>query len=543
MDRSPFGSGRSPRSISPERYPFFNAEEFPAANHPTRLSEERVAKFPKEFEIPTGAWHTYLPGAADRIWHNPPVPKGYGNVATGISEAALKCGFRVPMLPLVKQLFAQMGIALGQMDPNGFLHMNGFQCRCLVANVDPTPALFWHHHDFRKNGKSKGFYSIARRTNRAEWVETNSNNKGSHDKWCYISGPKIAVISQWRVVDPSVQVVKPTLSGAELHEYNRLCNFDMGRIPLDDLRDRQWLFALWDNVSSRQAIVERKMAKFEAEQAALAAKAAEAAEATGAGAASSDGRQEGDKRTPEQSSPTSPPPTDQAEQATGSAQVRKRARRGDVLKTYVPQWAILESDAIATADSKAIKEIAPDLCWALVLPADCPTYDQLGIADACADLMAFLSKATPMAAIIIDKVKDMQGSFGQIQELEVQAVRSETALRQAVGDVERLEGQSAALRADREALQKELDSLRARLTQRNLSLKASRKMARKETKLRLNAEERCYQMGHDEVVRRAAAMGLEHQALIEPDFSDPVGRPDDDEPPVVSSGEDEDLSD
>ncbi|KAK1384008.1 hypothetical protein POM88_021743 [Heracleum sosnowskyi] len=113
MARSPSGSGQSPRSISPDRYPFFNAEEFPAANHPTRLSEERVAKFPKEFEIPTGAWHTYLPGAADRIWHNLPVPKGYGNVATGISEAALKCGFRVPMLPLVKQLFAQMGIALG----------------------------------------------------------------------------------------------------------------------------------------------------------------------------------------------------------------------------------------------------------------------------------------------------------------------------------------------------------------------------------------------------------------------------------------------
>ena len=148
-----------------------------------------------------------------------------------------------------------------------------------------------------------------------------------------------------------------------------------------------------------------------------------------------------------------------------------------------------------------------------------------------------------MAAVITDKVKDMQGRFGQLQELEVRSVRAEAALRQAAGDVERLEGQSAALRADREAMQKELDSVRARLTRRNLSLKASRKQARKETKLRLMAEERCYQMGHDEVVRRAAAMGLDHQPLIEPGFSDPVGRPDEDELPAVSSGEDEDLSD
>ncbi|KAK1384009.1 hypothetical protein POM88_021744 [Heracleum sosnowskyi] len=381
--------------------------------------------------------------------------------------------------------------------------MNGFQCRCLVANVDPT-ALFWHHHDFRKNGKRKGFYSIARCTNRAEWVETNSNNKGSHDKWCYISGPKIAVISQWRVVDPSVQVVKPTLSGAELHEYNRLCNFDMGRIPLDDLRDRQWLFALWGNVSSRQAIIERKRAKFDAEQAAQAARAGRTGSASTAA-------QHNEQQTPEQSAP--PSPRHQADQPWGSLQTpssRKRLRKGDVIQTYVPQWATLESDSVATTDIKAVKEIAPDLCRALVLPVDRPTYDKLSIADACSDLMAMLSKATPLAAVVTNKAKDMQNGFAQFQEMEARAVRSEEALRQAVSDVEKLKGQSTALRADREAMQKEVDLLQARLTKRNLSLKASMKMARKETKLRLNAEERCYQMGHDEVVKRAAAMGLEY---------------------------------
>ncbi|KAK1365645.1 hypothetical protein POM88_041206 [Heracleum sosnowskyi] len=238
MDRSSSEYAQSSGSVSPERSPFFHVGEYPAGNHPTQLSKERVAGLAKEHEIPSGAWHIYMPRADDRLWHNPPMPKGYGSVATGISEVALKCGFRVPMLPLMKKLFAQMGIALGQMDSNG------------------------------KNGKSKGFYTIARRTNMAEWVETNSNNKGSHDKWCYILSPKIAAVSQWRVVDPTVQVVKPTLSGGEMHEYERLCQFKMDRIPLEDLRDKQWLFALWGYVSSLQTIIERKWAKFRAEQAA-----------------------------------------------------------------------------------------------------------------------------------------------------------------------------------------------------------------------------------------------------------------------------------
>ncbi|KAK1355381.1 hypothetical protein POM88_048637 [Heracleum sosnowskyi] len=57
------------------------------------------------------------------------------------------------------------------------------------------------------------------------------------------------------------------------------------------------------------------------------------------------------------------------------------------------------------------------------LSTDRPNYDRLDIADACADMMAFLSLATPMAAVITDKVKDMQGRFGQLRELEAQSVR------------------------------------------------------------------------------------------------------------------------
>ncbi|KAK1390009.1 hypothetical protein POM88_018187 [Heracleum sosnowskyi] len=396
-----------------------------------------------------------------------------------------------------------MGISLGQMDPNGFLHMNGFQCRCLGAEVEPTTRLFWHHYDFRKNGKSRGFYSVSRRTNRADWVERNSNNKGIHDKWFYNSGPKIASMSQWRVVDPAVQVVKPTLIGAEEHEYSRLCYFDMDRIPLGDLRDKQWLFAL--RVSTHQAIMERKKAKFQASQAAQA------------GGSSNPVREGDDQNAPEKSAPPSPR---QQPKQTGKASLspasRKRAWRGDVVKMYVPQWAALETDSFATPAPMAAKDLAPDLCRALMLPADRPKYERLSPVDSCAELMGMLSMATPMAAAITDKVKDMQSGFAQ--------------------------GQAKVLKEDKVALQKEIDVLRARLTRRNLALKAARTLSRKEAKLRLNVEERCYQMGHDEVVKRAAALGLDHLPLIEEGFIDSVGRPDDEELPVVSSGEDEELS-
>ncbi|KAK1388194.1 hypothetical protein POM88_016372 [Heracleum sosnowskyi] len=338
-------------------------------------------------------------------------------------------------------------------------------------------------------------------------------------------------MSQWRIADPAVQVVKSTLIGTEEHEYSRLCRFDMDRIPLGDLRDKQWIFALWGNVSTRQAIIERKRAKFQASQAAQA------------GGSLNPAREGDDQNTPEQSAPPSPRrQPKQTEKAPLSLAARKRSRRGDVVKTYVPQWAVLEMDSFTTPAPMMAKDLSLDLCWALMLPADRPKYDWLSPVDACVELMGLLSMATPMAASITDKVKDMQSGFAQAKEMEARAVKTEGSLRSAQDELEVLDGQAKVLKADREALQKELDTLRARLTRCNLALKADRKLSRKEARLWLNVEERCYQMGHDEVVKRAAALGLDHLPLVEEGFIDPVGRPDELEPLVVSFGEDEELS-
>ncbi|KAK1388193.1 hypothetical protein POM88_016371 [Heracleum sosnowskyi] len=119
MDRSPPDTAQSLGSVPPERSPFHIISNYPAANFRSQLVEDIVSKFTKDYDIPTRAWHIYMARKNDRIWHNPPAPEGYGQVATSVSEAAFKCGFRVPVLPLIKKLFAEMGIALGQRTRTG----------------------------------------------------------------------------------------------------------------------------------------------------------------------------------------------------------------------------------------------------------------------------------------------------------------------------------------------------------------------------------------------------------------------------------------
>lgn len=106
------------------------------------------------------------------------------------------------------------GTTHGQLDPNIFLHVNVFQAHCLAVKVRPRPSLFWYHYDFHRNPKIRGFYTIARRNNIANWAQTNSNNKGSHDEWFFFSGPNVAKFSTWRDVDPT-KIVMRSFGGAD----------------------------------------------------------------------------------------------------------------------------------------------------------------------------------------------------------------------------------------------------------------------------------------------------------------------------------------
>lgn len=139
-----------------------------------------------------------------------------------------------------------MIIAIGQMDPNGFIHINTFQHWCLLAGVDTATWLFWFHYDFRWNPKSNGLYTIAQRAGHSEWCFTYSSNKKSHTHWCYLVGPKLVEFGVWREVKPT-KLMMPTSLLEEATRYEKLVKFKLPKVSFTDSRDMDWLFAQWGN--------------------------------------------------------------------------------------------------------------------------------------------------------------------------------------------------------------------------------------------------------------------------------------------------------
>lgn len=137
----------------------------------------------------------------------------------------------------------------------------------------------------------------------------------------------------------------------------------------------------------------------------------------------------------------------------------------------------------------------------------------------------------------------MQIQVGRVEQLQTRAFMAEEKLQRAEAELERVQGQVTALVTDRDNLRKDVDVLRLRLNKWNAQLKAARRASRKDKKLLELTEERCFQMGYDEAVRKAHALQWDHKLLLEEGMEDPVGREDPEEAPVVSSDPDEDLSD
>lgn len=71
---------------------------------------------------------------------------------------------------------------------------------------------------------------------------------------------------------------------------------------------------------------------------------------------------------------------------------QKRGRTDDVVvKTYVPQWGVLENDAIIASAPAPTRDVGLDLCRGLVLPTDQPMYDKVDDMGACNKMLALLS--------------------------------------------------------------------------------------------------------------------------------------------------------
>ncbi|XP_074376603.1 uncharacterized protein LOC141718130 [Apium graveolens] len=464
-------------SIRPERTGralFGSAADYPATNNRSVLSKGRVVQMYDDYSVPRGFCWLYAPREGERIYDTPGVAEGYGGCAVGVSEAAFKCGLRVPPLKLIKHLFFQMGIALRQMDPNGFIHINCFQNRCLHAGIAPNTRLFRYHYDFRKNPKSPDFYTIARRAGRPDWTATNSNNKSTHTHWCYVSGPRLASMSVWRDVNPSL-LLMPSLTLEEKENYTALVDVSVKKLGPVEFRDKDWLFSLWGGVSSREALIERKKARAAEKRAAEeAAKKVSDRRATPDPSEDTGERAQTERALPPRQSHAA----SEAEEGDdleymgeGNPSKRTRSKEG-IVRSYLPGWGVLTSDHIVYPARQSTQEVASDLCHDLQLLVDLPTFTSASATEACTELLSFLSLAAPWAAAVEDKVKDMETRMVEVKELERRATAAEEELVRvkAQNEVE-----ATVLKEDKSRLENELEKANRRISHRNVQLKRSQK--------------------------------------------------------------------
>ncbi|KAL8146788.1 hypothetical protein AgCh_004506 [Apium graveolens] len=432
-------------SIRPERTGralYGSAADYPAANNRSELTKGRVVQMYDDYSVPRGFCWLYAPREGERV------PDGYGGCAVGISEAAFKCGLRVPPLKLIKNLFFQMGIALGQMDPNGFIHINCFQNRCLHAGIVPSTRLFWYHYDFRKNPKSAGFYTIARRAGRPDWTATNSNNKSTHTHWCYVSGPRLAAMSVWRDVNTAL-LLMPSLTLEEKENYTALVD-----------------------VNCLQALIERKKARAGEKRAAeeAAKKASDRRVIPDPSEGTGERAQTERAPSPRQSHAASEAGEGDDLEYIGEGNPSKRTRSKEgIVHSYLPGWGVLTSDHTVYPARQSTKEVASDLCHGLQLPVDLPTFASASAIEACTELLSFLSLAAPWAAAVEDKVKDMETRMAEVKELERRAATAEEELVRVKA---RNEVEVAALKKDRSRLETELERANWRISHRNVQLKS-----------------------------------------------------------------------
>ncbi|KAL8126627.1 hypothetical protein AgCh_013758 [Apium graveolens] len=97
-----------------DRALFGSVASYPAANNQSELSKDRLGQMYFDYSIPRGYFWMYAFKDDERIYDTPGVPKGYGDCNVGISEATFKCGFRVPLLKILRRLLARWELILGR---------------------------------------------------------------------------------------------------------------------------------------------------------------------------------------------------------------------------------------------------------------------------------------------------------------------------------------------------------------------------------------------------------------------------------------------
>lgn len=105
----------------------------------SKIFADDVSELRRKYEIPKSV--EILVPAMEHAYYNPPV--GY----ICVHEAALQCGWKLPIIRGFKNIFTQLGIGLSKVIPNSLGNLVCFSVMCKKLGVEVNYENF--HHLFR----------------------------------------------------------------------------------------------------------------------------------------------------------------------------------------------------------------------------------------------------------------------------------------------------------------------------------------------------------------------------------------------------------
>lgn len=143
-----------------------------------------------------------------------------------------------------------------------------------------------------------------------------------------------------------------------------------------------------------------------------------------------------------------------------------------------------------------------------------------------------------------DHVKNLQSKAKASNALETRAVKAKEEMKMERELVQVVSDQADAISSERNILKEYVEKFQKKIKQRNVQLRNTRKELWKEKKRLESFEYRFFTSTYNMMARKAHSAGLDYKVLLLEGFDDPVCQKElPDEPQVVSSDPDEDLSD
>lgn len=139
-----------------------NVARFPSYNRRSKIKKEKFNSMADDFNF-ADDYFVIMPDDDDRVYTE---VRYHNTVGLGVSYLSFSCGLRVPIHSFIRKVILDTGLALGQVAPNSFYHINAFIHRCKLKGIGLSVHLFWHHFNITGSKKCSRFYAIGLRPKR-----------------------------------------------------------------------------------------------------------------------------------------------------------------------------------------------------------------------------------------------------------------------------------------------------------------------------------------------------------------------------------------